>query len=138
MLQWHSPGGASAWIIIRERVFVKSGSDTALTVYDPEFAARQMLVGGETSEDLLRSIVPKGTPNTFVPTATIKDGYKYNFSINGKKVEIKCHSQDLNAAIKYPESNSGVGWTAQIKVGNKLITQSGRFVKNHETIHIFH
>ena len=88
-----------------------------------------MLVGGETSEDLLRSIVPKGTPNTFVPTATIKDGHKYNFSINGKKVEIKCHSQDLNVAIKYPGSNSGAGWTAQIKVGNKLLTQSGRFVK---------
>ena len=88
-----------------------------------------MLVGGETSEDLLRSIVPKGTPNTFVPTATIKDGYKYNFSINGKKMEIKWHSQDLNAAIKYPGSNSGAGWTAQIKVGNKLLTQSGSFVK---------
>ena len=107
----------------------QSGSKTALTVYDPEYAARQMLVGGETSEDLLRSIVPKSTPNTFVPTATIKDGYKYNFSINGKKVEIKWHSQDLNAAIKYPGANSGAGWTAQIKVGNKLLTQSGRFVK---------
>ena len=107
----------------------ESGSNTALTVYDPEFAARQMLVGGETSEDLLVSIVTKGTPNTFVPTSTIKDGYKYNFSINGKKVEIKWHSQDLNAAIKYPGSNSGAGWTAQIKVENKLLTQSGRFVK---------
>lgn len=107
----------------------ESGSNTALTVYDPEFAARQMLVGGETSKDLLVSIVTKGTPNTFVPTSTIKDGYKYNFSINGKKVEIKWHSQDLNAAIKYPGSNSGAGWTAQIKVENKLLTQSGRFVK---------
>lgn len=88
-----------------------------------------MLVGGETSEDLLMSIVTKGTPNIFVPTSTIKDGYKYNFSINGKKVEIKWHSQGLNAAIKYPGSNYGAGWTAQIKVENKLLTQSGRFVK---------
>lgn len=44
-------------------------------------------------------------------------------------MEIKWHSQDMNAAIKYPGSNSGSGWTAQIKVGNKLLTQSGRFVK---------
>ena len=110
----------------------QSGSNTALTVYDPEFAARQMLVGGETSEDLLVSIVTKGTPNTFVPTSTIKDGYKYNFSINGKKVEIKWHSQDLNAAIKYPGSNFGAGWTAQIKVENKLLILSGRFMKRPE------
>ena len=127
---YYDPSGYDSQYPCKEETSVgESGSDTALTVYDPEFAARQMLVGGETSEDLLRSIVPKGTPNTFVPTATIKDGYKYNFSINGKKVEIKCHSQDLNAAIKYPGSNSGAGWTAQIKVGNKLLTQSGRFVK---------
>ena len=110
----------------------QSGSNTALTVYDSEFAARQMLVGGETSEDLLVSIVTKGIPNTFVPTSTIKDGYKYNFSINGKKVEIKWHSQDLNAAIKYPGSNFGAGWTAQIKVENKLLTLSGRFMKRPE------
>lgn len=86
-------------------------------------------MGGDTSEDLLRSIVPKGTPNTFVPTATIKEGYKYNFSINGKNMEIKWHSQDLNAAVKYPGSNSGAGWTAQIKVQKKLLAQSRRFVK---------
>lgn len=44
-------------------------------------------------------------------------------------MEIKWHSQDTNVAIKYPGSNSGSGWTAKIKVGNKLLTQSGRFVK---------
>lgn len=88
-----------------------------------------MLVRGETTEDLLKSIIPKDIPNTFVPSDMIKDGYKYSFSVNGKRMEIKWHSQDLNASIKYPGSNSGAGWTAQIKVGNKLLTQSGRFVK---------
>ena len=91
----------------------------------------------ETSEDLLRSIVPKGHQIPLFRAATIKDGYKYNFSINGKKVEIKCHSQDLNAAIKYPGSNSGAGWTAQIKVGNKLLTRSGRFVKKPRKLYTY-
>ena len=87
------------------------------------------MVGGETSEELLRSIIPKGTPNTFVPTKTIRAGYKYKFNINGKTMEIKWHSEDLNAAIQYPGSNSGAGWTAQIKVGNKLLGQDGMFYR---------
>lgn len=86
-------------------------------------------MGGETSDDVLRSIIPKDTPNTFVPTSTIKEGYKYGFDVNGKKMEIKWHSQDLNAMIKYPNSNSGAGWTAQIKVGRKLLGQDGIFYK---------
>ena len=106
----------------------QSGSTTtALAIYDPEFAARQTLDSGKTSEDLLRSIVPNDTPNTFVPSDTIKEGYKYNFSVNGKKMEVKWHSQDLNAATKYPGSNSGSGWTAQIKVEKKLLGQDGTF-----------
>lgn len=108
---------------------LESGKSTELTIYDPEFAARQLLSDGTTSEDVLRTIIPKDVPNTFVPSDTIKDGYKYNFSINGKNMEIKWHSADLNAAIKYPGCNSGSGWTAQIKVGNKLMTQAWRFIK---------
>ncbi len=107
----------------------ENDSTTALAVYNPEFAVRQLVVGGETSESLLRSVIPKDIQNTFISTETIKEGYKYNFNINGKKVEIKWHSKDLNAEKKYPNSNSGQGWTAQIKVGNKLMTQSGQFVK---------
>lgn len=81
------------------------------------------------SEDLLRRIIPKDVPNTFVPLNTIQAGYKYNFSINGTKMEIKWHSKDLNAANKFPGSNLGSGWTAQIKVGKKLLGQNNTFYK---------
>lgn len=70
-------------------------------------------------------MVPKDTPNTFVPSETILDGYKYRFTINGQNIEIKWHSPDLNALKKYPGSNSDSGWTAQIKVGKKLLGQDG-------------
>ena len=92
---------------------------------------------GTTSEEFLRTIIPKDMPNTFVPSNTIKDGYKYSFSINGKKIEIKWHSEDLNAAAKYLGSNSGSGWTAQIKIGKKLLGQDGNFYKKPKnTTHI--
>ena len=78
----------------------KGGSGTELVVYDPEFATRQLLDGGTVSESSLRSIVPKDTSNTFVPSNTIAEGYKYSFNINGTNMEIKWHSPDLNAAAK--------------------------------------
>lgn len=84
---------------------------------------------GTTSEELLRTTIPKDVPNTFVPSDTIEDGYKYSFSVNGKRIEIKWHSADLNAAERYPGSNSGSGWTAQIKVGRKLLGQDGNFYR---------
>ena len=115
-------------IVVEDGIF--GGSSTELCVYNPEFAARQLLDKGTVSESSLRSIIPQGTPNTFVPSDTIIEGYKYNFSINGTNIEIKWHYPDLNAATKYPGSNSGNGWTAQIRVGKKLMTQGGRFVKN--------
>lgn len=55
----------------------------------------------------------------------IVDGSKFQYSLGGQKIEIEWHSQDLNAAVKYPGSNSGAGWTAQIKIGNKLLGQDG-------------
>ena len=108
---------------------IRSGS-TELVEYDPEFAARQLLDGGTVSEKSLRNIIPRDTPNTFIPSDSIAEGYKYSFNINGTRMEIKWHSPDLNALAKYSECNSGNGWTAQIKVGKKLMTQGGRFVKN--------
>jgi hypothetical protein len=36
-------------------------------------------------------------------------------------MEIKRHAPDSNAASKFPESNAGTVWTAQIKVGNRLL-----------------
>lgn len=108
-------------------------ASTSLANYDPEFAAQQLLKGGKTTESALKSFVPKGTPNTFKPSSTIKNGFKYNFKVNGKKVQVKWHSTDLNAAKLYQGSNSGSGWTAQIKVGRKYLTQGGQFVKQNKS-----
>ena len=35
----------------------------------------------------------------------------------------------MKAAAKYPGSNSGSGWTAQIKVGKKVLGANGKFYK---------
>ena len=34
--------------------------------------------------------------------------------------------------MKYPGSNSGSGWTAQIKIGNKYLGQDGKLYKNNK------
>lgn len=111
----------------------KTGS-TALTVYDPKFAAQQLLKDGKVPLENLQSMVRKDAVNTFKPSATITDGYKYYYTINGTKIEIKWHAPDANAAAKFPGNNSGSEWTAQIKVGNKLLGQDGKFYKNYSNI----
>ncbi|HEX3029390.1 MAG TPA: hypothetical protein VHT34_08825 [Clostridia bacterium] len=111
----------------------KAGS-TALTVYDPKLAAQQLLKDGKIPLENLENMVPNGTVNGFKPSATITDGYKYNYTINGTKIEIKWHAPDANAAAKFPGSNSGSGWSAQIKVGNKLLGQDGKFYNNPSNI----
>ena len=103
-------------------------SSTELVVYDPKFATKQLLESGTVSEYSLKSIIPNNVPNTFVPSSTITEGYKYKFSINDINLEIKWHSPDFRAASKYPGCNSGCGWTAQIKVDDYLLTQGGGFV----------
>ena len=113
---------------------VEGTDNNLLTVYDPKFAAQQMLKNGKVEVSDLKKMIPDGTSNGFKPSTTITDGYKYNYSVNGTKVEIKWHSPDANAASKYPESNSGSGWTAQIKVGNKLLGQDGKFYKKPSNI----
>ncbi len=105
-------------------------SSTALTLYDPQFVAKQALNDGKVSESSLKSLVPKGVPNTFKPSSTISDGYKYNFTVNGTKMQVKWHSPDSNAALKYPGSNSGNVWTAQIQIGKKLLGMDGQFYKS--------
>ena len=112
------------------QIFAKQGNkSTSLTLYNPEFAARQMLDGGKVSASVLKTQIPKGTPNTFKPSSTIAKGYKYNFKINGTNIEIKWHSPDMKAAAKYPGSNSGSVWTAQIKIGKKVLGANGKFYK---------
>lgn len=78
-----------------------------LVNYDPHEAVKQSLKGGRADLDVLKAMIPSDIPNTFAPSATISAGYKYSFDINGTKVEIKWHSPDVNAAQKYPNSNSG-------------------------------
>ncbi|MBD8032190.1 hypothetical protein [Solibacillus ferritrahens] len=84
---------------------------------------------GKIPVDDLKSIIPNDIPNTFKPSETITEGYKYNFEIDGQKIEVKWHSPDLNAKQLYPDSNSGNMWTAQIKIGKKLLGQDGNLYK---------
>jgi hypothetical protein len=109
----------------RGAVGVKLGSE--LVRYNPKFAVKQLLNDGTViAEDLIK-MIPKDAPNEFVPSNAIPAGYKYTHLVNGSRITIKWHGPDANAAAKFPDSNSGNGWTAQIKVGNKLLGQDGNF-----------
>jgi hypothetical protein len=105
-----------------------------LTIYDPKFAARQLLQDGTIPESRLQLMVRDGAQNEFLPSDKILFGEKYNYTINDTKVEIKWHSEDLKAADLYPGSNSGSGWTAQIKLDGKLLGQDGSFYKYPDNI----
>lgn len=71
------------------------------------------------------------------PQAPIEFGQKYQFEIDGTKMEVKFYSPDLNAAQKFPGSNTGSQWTSQIKVGNKLLGADGQFhTKPSNSTHI--
>ncbi|MCI8410447.1 MAG: hypothetical protein HFJ09_14450 [Lachnospiraceae bacterium] len=79
----------------------------------------------------LKEIIPKNTPNTFIPTNTIKDGAKYEFVLSdGQKAIIRWHEPDPIAASKYPGCASGSRYTAQIKIGNKQLKTTGEWTKN--------
>lgn len=82
-------------------------------------------------------MIPEGTPNTFNPSATIRAGEKYKFKIDGVKFEVKWHSPDLAAAVKYPGSNSGSMWTAQIRANGKFVGLDGKmYSKANNFTHI--
>jgi len=101
---------------------VAASETTALAKYDPEFAARQLIDGDTIPVSNLEAMTPADVPNTFVPSSTIQEGYKYQFDINGVPVELKWHSPDLNAYRLYGSSSySGTRWTAQIKIGDRLL-----------------
>jgi RHS repeat-associated protein len=97
--------------------------------YDPQFAAQQIVQNGRVNIKHLKLLVPEGVPDTFKPSASIAAGSKFQYTVNGTKVEIKWHSPDATAASKYPNSNSGSGWTAQIKIGNRLLGTDNQFQK---------
>ncbi|CDM67396.1 Hypothetical protein CM240_0226 [Clostridium bornimense] len=63
---------------------------------------------GEINLESLQAIIPDDVPNTFVPTDTIKDGGKYEFTLaDGQKAIIRWHEPDPVAAEKYPGCASG-------------------------------
>lgn len=100
----------------------------------PQFASK-LLSNGRVSEFVLKSIIPAGAKNTFIPSTNIADGYKYNLQMSklfgeSSIIEIKWHSPDLRW-IGDALSNSGQGWTAQIKVGRKYLTTLGDLVRNN-------
>jgi hypothetical protein len=73
------------------------------------------------------AIVPRGTPNTFVPSARLPHGFKFEFRANGIRHEVKFHGPDPGA----PEgSNSASGWTAQTRIGNRYLRQNGTTTRN--------
>ncbi|OJG75016.1 hypothetical protein RV12_GL002061 [Enterococcus quebecensis] len=98
-----------------------------------------LLDNGEISLKDLQNMVPEGTPNTFKPTDTMKNGAKYEFQLSdGQKAIIRWHEPDLVAAAKFPNSSSGSRWTAQIKIGNKQVTVDGLWTKkqNLNEVHV--
>ncbi|WP_339466834.1 MULTISPECIES: hypothetical protein [unclassified Pseudomonas] len=116
------------------RVDGEFGDQNAPTINVPAFFdtptnAPKFITNGRINMSDLQKLVPPGMPDTFRPSATIADGSKFSYVWAGQKVEIKWHSPDLNAAANHPGSNSGSGWTAQIKIGKKLLGQDGRLYR---------
>jgi len=109
----------------------------ALVRFDPVVAAQNSLTSGRVHVDALRRLVPHGSQNLFKPSPSITAGSKYQYTVNGIKVEIKWHAPDAIAASKFPGSTSGRAWTAQIKIGNKLLGIDGRlYLKPQDITHI--
>lgn len=69
-----------------------------------------------TREELKSSLVPSGVPNTAREGSFGPDGiFKYVFrSSDDVQLMVKYHGPHEGAKAKYPESNSALGWTAQI------------------------
>ncbi len=99
---------------------------SSITKFDPKFAANQVVKNGRTHVDDLTKLVPNGIDDIFVPGDRIAKGSKFKYEVNGQKVEVKWHSPDTGAPIG---SNSANGWTAQIKIKNKLLGQDGKLYR---------
>lgn len=110
------------------------GSGLRLAIAKSPQLAQKLLSNGQISEFILKRMIPAGTKNSFVPSSRIAEGYKYDIQIskllgNSTKFQIKWHSPDnLWSAV---QSNSGSGWTAQIKLGNRFLTTLGTMVRNN-------
>jgi hypothetical protein len=101
------------------------GPYTLLSARSEILGVRQLIDNGRINADKLLAFVPGSTVDSFLSSSSIADGFKFKYEVNGTKMEVKWHSPDLVANSKFPGSNSGTGWTAQIKIGNKLIGSDG-------------
>ncbi|KIH82807.1 putative large exoprotein involved in heme utilization or adhesion of ShlA/HecA/FhaA family [Pseudomonas batumici] len=97
--------------------------------FDAQGSASGFINNGRIKASDLEMLIPPGVADSFRSSATISDGSKYQYVLGGQKIEIKWHSPDVNAAAKFPGSNSGSGWTAQIKIGSKLLGQDGNLYR---------
>lgn len=85
--------------------------------------AESLCATSTIKEDDLRSLIPTGINDSWEQDwSNIQFGFKYRFTLDdGTTVLLKWHSADPDAAIKWPDGNSGKGWTAQIRVGCRLL-----------------
>lgn len=93
------------------------------SIDDFKQTVEQLITGSNTiSKSALISLIPAGVVNSWDSSwSNIQIGFKYHFDIDGTSVVIKWHSEDPDAAAKYPGCNSGSMWTAQIRVGHRLL-----------------
>ena len=109
----------------------------------PDAMGKLMTQNGKISEFLLKRMVPAGAKNQFVPNARIPEGFKYDISINrifgnSTSFQLKWHCADAQW-VGVLGSNSGAGWTAQIKSGNKFLTTLGTIARmNNSNINSMH
>lgn len=90
------------------------------------YYAKHLLKDGKIFAKDFKSLIPKNVKNTWKPSERTTLGAKYKFKVNEINVEFKIHSPDKGARIKHPSSNSGSQWTAQIKIGKKLLGTDGK------------
>lgn len=100
------------------------------TIEDLEQHLSGKIAGGTISEAVLQDVIPQGLKDEFVASQNIPGGHKYTFELpdrggNVKKVVIKWHAPDANAATKNPTGNSATRWTAQLRFSNRLMKQDG-------------
>lgn len=88
-------------------------------------AAEQLLIDGNNTLSVIKlyTLIPVSTKNSWKSDwSNISWGFKYHFYLaDGKSVTVKWHSEDPDAACEFSGCNSGKMWTAQIRVGNRLL-----------------
>ena len=69
----------------------------------------------------LKKLVPEKARD-IASKGNFEEIHKFRFkTLDGKRIEIKWHSEDYNAGVKYPGCISSKNWTAQIKVEKKFV-----------------